>query len=204
MDTSKNYIKMCEAGQYKIQRDWEPQVGDYVKPDNFDEPQVVTGIDYHYYDLDPFNNNRNNDIDCLNFEDGNSDKYFWLPRQDQIQSIMLKDTELNDLMIDFFGDYLSLYLKLKVNYTMEEIWLRYFMFVKHKMHYRDGKWHKTKSHIEIAKDLVQIANKHYFKLCENKMKKTEKIDYDNHIKDVIAIVDEQKNYLNELESYLND
>jgi len=46
MDTSPEYVKMCDCDE--IRETWEPSLGDWCKPDNFDIPQVICGIEYMY------------------------------------------------------------------------------------------------------------------------------------------------------------
>lgn len=124
MDTSKEYIKMCEKA-VEIQEQSTPiQDWDY----NTDGENVylgyktviVTGIDY--------------ETECL----------IWLPRQDQLQGMV----KLSTCCFDALGD---VYYKMKKNWkyygfkfnSMEQLWLALVMKEKFKKIWDGTDWKET-------------------------------------------------------------
>ena len=127
MDTSKQYIKMCQEAheiQYLRKISDTFDVGDYI---NSDGESRLAGL-------------YNDGSEISKEVRGNTD--FWLPRQDQLQEIFFKDKVLKSplVMINYLygfskreefepyeqnnGLITSSFIKLK---TMEAVWLNFTM-----------------------------------------------------------------------------
>jgi len=119
MDTSKEYIKMCE--NWDLQTDRVPQVGDFYTESIRDGAGtmvfVISGDDLKYT-FDP-------------------NYYTWLPRQDQLQEMVLGQiTRAYNLwtMITHFNEFsrdsgtVSMFDRQTWYYmTMEKLWLAFVM-----------------------------------------------------------------------------
>lgn len=118
MDTSKEYIKMCEKVE-EIQEQWKPKVGDflYIKPSrdgslkfkHREEPTVVISDKFII-----------------------QSSHIWLPRQDQLQE-MISYSIWSEKLYRFYdwlqkenysGDWLTGCNKY---HSMEQLWLAFVM-----------------------------------------------------------------------------
>ncbi len=119
MDTSKEYIKMCEEAK-KIQEEWKPKEGDYL----YIKPSRDKSLKYRHQE----------EITIVI-----SDKFIiqlshiWLPRQDQLQEMFTSC--LNILLDDFYVFLSEDYYNKKGVYwyfdSMEQFWLVFIMKEKY-------------------------------------------------------------------------
>ena len=146
MDTSKEYIKMCE--NWDLQSDRVAQVGDYyvfsIRSGKDGEPFVIT----KGYSSDP-------------------NYYTWLPRQDQLQEIMEKHYEDRTtklyLHYEFHNFLESKYLNISAqnafillmnmfeDCSFEQLWLAFVMKEKHNALWTGEEWdraHWTEKEVE--------------------------------------------------------
>jgi len=136
MDTSKEYIKMSDCPE--IQEKWWADVGDfYFIRDRLCRPtNVVDVYDGKGYALLP--------------RDAN---YGWLPRQDQIQEMM---GDLLSKRVEYqqccyclverayrFAD--SDFCNLPIGSSMEQLWLAFYMWEKHKKIWGKNGWEDESS-----------------------------------------------------------
>jgi len=118
MDTSKEYIKMCDCPE--IQEEWESKVGDFyfVRDGLFRPMSTVDVYDGGGYAVLP--------------RDAN---YGWLPRQDQIQEMLGGYPILYCLRM--------LYMEFHPEFepdSFEQLWLAFYMHDKHKKKWDDKRW----------------------------------------------------------------
>ena len=134
MDTSKEYIKMCEKA-VEIQEAWKPSVPDYFAYKEYLDKSVL----------------------CIWYSDFNaickSIKYFkkskiWLPRQDQLQE-MFRHKDLNYLSAYFYSFITQPRIfegeRANENYcnifkSMEQLWLAFVMKEKYNKTWDKNKW----------------------------------------------------------------
>ena len=128
MDTSKQYIKMCDCEE--VQGEWTipPYPGDYF------EYGVVTVYWTGYKPPDDF------------------DDSIFLPRQDQIQEWMnycFWDVMLEDFIEFYDGGYVS-----EIGFlSMEQFWLAFYMHEKHGKVWNGEEWAKS----DGAKGLGKVS-----------------------------------------------
>lgn len=120
MDTSKEYIEMCRKAK-EIQDIWQPEEGGYV------------GSGEVWQDW----------MGESKIEPVTRQPYTWLPRQDQLQEILLEDesigvihTEFNDFCLGDYSypgimgsyqNYMILLLNWADDSNFELLWLAFFM-----------------------------------------------------------------------------
>ena len=131
MDASKEYIKMCNCREIKER--WTPREGDFFWNGMF----ICIATDH-----DDWSGN----VDYVK----KFPKAIWLPRQDQIQEMILKLPSMQGRalkplceMIDEF----TLFALEKICHeetleSMERIWLEFYMWEKHKKIRNGKKWVK--------------------------------------------------------------
>lgn len=133
MDTSEIYIKMCDCPE--VQDGWKVSVGDWYMYE-----------DVHY---------KEQRLEILGTDDGanlsifqaHKDENTWLPRQCQLQDMMgdISQIGINVLVNKFYvfcleTTYKEGYLTTAHFETMEQLWLAYYMFEKHKKAWNGEKW----------------------------------------------------------------
>ena len=120
MDTSKEYIKMCEKAE-EIQKLWKPTVADFHTSYDWKEFHTVE------FDYD------SSKIDILGCP-----PHIWLPRQDQLQEMVKSDTIINWDFYHFINDGLTDYL----DYfnSMEQLWLAFVMKEKYNKTWNGEDW----------------------------------------------------------------
>ena len=147
---TKTYIKMCDCKE--IQEQWKLKKGDCFS---------FVG-DIHIladYEIDALNE-RGTDIDCYNevvklmgghFVDHWNecrDGFTWLPQQDDIQKMMeglQKPDHLIISLVNFMQDRQRFYKSGKVKKlypvgSMEQLWLAFYMYEKHKKTWNGKEW----------------------------------------------------------------
>jgi hypothetical protein len=126
MDKSSNYIKMCESAKV-IQKQWKPDFGDFFvsMSSGLTSPcqSVASGLEKKVSYLKTI-------------------KAVWLPRQDQLQEMVIEKYATPwDLAIAFsnvlMADNTSYFDTFD---SMEKLWLAFIMLKKHKKKWKDGEW----------------------------------------------------------------
>jgi len=141
MDTSEQYIKMCEMAE-EIQEEWEP------KPfDNFCYRHRREDAPWWWSELDRFGE--------FNKKRGS---HIFLPRQNQLQEMVGKEKEIFQIwdlirefnfwmnQSDFCVETIIINKKVikraKYDLTMEQLWLAFVMSQKHGKRWDGEKWIK--------------------------------------------------------------
>ena len=127
MDTSEEYIKMCEAAE-EIQGAWEVEEGDYFAewiPERTKHklPIIFCGI-----------------VDGETVPERDKFKSVWLPRQDQLQEIMQEDAiSLIQKLMGWIvtNNYIPIGLPQP---TMEQLWLSFVMYEKYEKKWDGETW----------------------------------------------------------------
>jgi len=152
MDTSKEYIKMCDCPE--IQKQWESKNGDWYWSDGDtvrkglppDEPEIrhifLDSPTYLY-------KSRDDELGTWHSISSPKDKkHTWLLRQDQIQE-MCKDGQAWKTMPRKFTKRLAEFADSDdynmTAQTMEQLWLAFYMFEKHKKIWDGKKWVKSET-----------------------------------------------------------
>ena len=126
MDKSSYYIKICEHAKV-IQKQWTPDFGDFFvsMSSGLTSPcqTIVSDLEKKVSYLKTI-------------------KAVWLPRQDQLQEMVIGTyTTPWDLAIAFsnvlMGDNASYFDNFD---SMEKLWLAFIMLEKHKKKWKNGEW----------------------------------------------------------------
>ena len=134
MDTSKEYIKMCDCEE--IQNLWKPSVGDFQCSDE--------GLNLYiqqYADWYKVNENL----------EGWKEGAIWLPRQDQLQEMLDNENYKNHVHYRFSEFLESKYsisaqcafiilMNMFENCSMEQLWLAFVMKEKHNKIWNGERW----------------------------------------------------------------
>ena len=131
MDTSEQYIKMCDCPE--IQRQWKPQ--DFISYHAYHKRLKRVG-DFIY---------------GVQWENSGREELIWLPRQDQIQETLPPHDHASSIAVYFglFCDneamYEGIYAKKGWGFidkfsSMEQLWLAFYMYEKHKKTWDGKKW----------------------------------------------------------------
>lgn len=126
MDTTPEYIRMCEAAT-EIQEAWEPRAGDYYFAKER-RGRIFPGYMYIGIDVPAVR------VICrpeaYNFIEGD----IWLPRQDQLQA-MVQDQRSSAQMAQWLAEWLRAYNYcleyLSGDASMEQLWLAFVMNEKY-------------------------------------------------------------------------
>ena len=158
MDTSEQYIKMCDCEE--VQGPWEPKKGDYYFPKgnwwhpdlervdrveilSFSRPDKTAPVEYHYpATKDSFRLTEHGSCPCSH--------HVFLPRQDQIQEWMKKSYDYILTMVLYFhlfcsckemfcGVYSSKAFRHPLK-TMEQLWLAFYMYEEHGKVWNGDEW----------------------------------------------------------------
>lgn len=132
MDTSKEYIKMCEKST-EIQQTWNKKDGDFFRCKwlNYRTNKWIyeTAVLFESKE-DPYHSIPSNfdNIHC------------WLPRQDQIQSLMYSPFYKETIFID---DFYKFSKKSWDKFsTMDQLWLAYYMNESYSKVWNGSDWIK--------------------------------------------------------------
>ena len=126
MDKSSDYIRMCEIAKV-IQKQWKPEVGDFFVSMSLGLTSPCQTI---ASDLEK-------KVSYLK-----TIKAVWLPRQDQLQEMVIEKYATSwDLAIAFsnvlMGDNASYFDNFG---SMEKLWLAFIMLEKYKRKWEKGGW----------------------------------------------------------------
>jgi hypothetical protein len=126
MDKSSAYIKMCESAK-AVQKQWKPEFGDFFVSMSLDLTSATQSITS---DLEK----KASYLKTI--------KAVWLPRQDQLQEMVIdKYATPWDLAIAFS----NVLMDDKTSYfddfdSMEKLWLVFIMLEKYKKKWKEGSW----------------------------------------------------------------
>lgn len=126
MDKSPGYIRMC-GGAAEIQEQWRPDFGDFYVSMSLDIPSpcqtVCSDLETHLSYLKTL-------------------KAVWLPRQDQLQEMVMENHATPwDLAIAFSNLLISDNSSYFDGFdSMEKLWLGFIMFNKYGRKWKDGEW----------------------------------------------------------------
>ena len=126
MDQSSDYIKMCESAKV-MQKQWKPDFGDFFVSMSLGLTSPCQPI---VSDLEK----KKTYLKTI--------KAVWLPRQDQLQEMVIEKYATPwDLAIAFsnvlMGDNASYFDNFD---SMEKLWLAFVMLEKYKKKWKDGEW----------------------------------------------------------------
>lgn len=142
MDTSERYIEMCRTAKV-LQNGWAPQAGDYIFrcyslfgtaiSKEWESIEILTGktsIEGYYHATD----DKGNTFLYKSFDDVTKATSVWLPRQDQLQSMLFRTTGL--ALMKEFNVWLSenelAFDNIEKWPSIDELWLRMVMAVKYR------------------------------------------------------------------------
>jgi hypothetical protein len=126
MDKSSPYIKMCESAKV-IQKQWKPEFGDFFV-------SMSLGLTSQ---SQPITSDLEKKVSYLK-----TIKAVWLPRQDQLQEMVIENYAMPwDLAIAFsnvlMNDNASYFEKYD---SMEKLWLVFIMLEKYRKKWKEGGW----------------------------------------------------------------
>ena len=126
MDKSTPYIKMCESAKV-MQKQWKPELGDFFV-------SMSLGLTSPCQPITSDLEKKRSYLKTI--------KAVWLPRQDQLQEMVIEKYATPwDLAIAFsnvlMGDKASYFDKFD---SMEKLWLAFIMREKRKKQWKDGEW----------------------------------------------------------------
>jgi hypothetical protein len=126
MDKSPHYIKMCESAKV-IQKQWRPKFGDFFV-------SMSLGLTSQ---CQPIVSDLEKKASYLK-----TIKAVWLPRQDQLQEMVIENYAMPwDLAVAFsnvlMGENASYFEKFD---SMEKLWLAFIMLEKYKKKLNEGEW----------------------------------------------------------------
>ena len=126
MDKSSPYIKMCESADL-IQKRWQPEFGDFFV-------SMSLGLTSQ---CEPITSDLEKKASYLK-----TIKAVWIPRQDQVQEIIIEHYPTSwDLAIAFsnglIGENASYFEKFD---SMEKLWLAFIMLEKYKRKWKEAEW----------------------------------------------------------------
>jgi hypothetical protein len=126
MDKSSHYIKMCESAKV-IQKLWKPEFGDFFV-------SMSLGLTSA---CQPITSDLEKKVSYLM-----TIKAVWLPRQDQLQEMVIEKYATSwDLSVAFsnvlMGDSASYFDDFD---SMEKLWLSFIMLEKYKKKWKEGEW----------------------------------------------------------------
>ena len=148
MDITKEYIKMCDCPE--IQERWKPQIDDivYIKNTIHLWNQIEASNASSLSRANYFIAIKKGGHYCILISNGLPNYLkklvIWLPRQDQIQMIMMKDYKNTlDMLCDFYAvitvDQPTGFQRM-FEVSMEQLWLVFYMFKKHQKKWDGKKW----------------------------------------------------------------
>jgi len=126
MDKSSTYIKMCESAK-AVQKRWKPEFGDFFV-------SMSLGLTSP---CQPITSDLEKKVSYLK-----TIKAVWLPRQDQLQEMVIeKYATFWDLAIAFSNVLMGENASYFENFdSMEKLWLAFIMLEKYKRKWKDGEW----------------------------------------------------------------
>jgi len=143
MDISETYIKMSDCSE--IQGEWKHKEGDFYTTKHPNEKYRIPWV----FDMADMKEYEKNYIPLIKSLGKIPYRYVWLPRQDQIQEMVRKDYENTlDMLCDFYGiitvDQPTGFQQM-FEVSMEQLWLVFYMYSKHKKIWNGKEWEKKKA-----------------------------------------------------------
>ena len=126
MDKSSHYIKMCESAKV-IQKQWKPDFGDFFISMSSGQTSPCLSIVSELEKKMPY-------LKTI--------KAVWLPRQDQLQEMVIEKYATPwDLAIAFSNGLMADNASYFDTFdSMEKLWLAFIMLEKSKKTWKDGEW----------------------------------------------------------------
>jgi hypothetical protein len=126
MDRSSYYIKMCESAKV-VQKQWKPDFGDFFV-------SMSSGRTSPCLTLVSELEKKHSYLKTI--------KAVWLPRQDQLQGMVIgKYATPWDLAIEFSNVLMADKASYFDNFdSMEKLWLVFIMLEKYKKKWKNGEW----------------------------------------------------------------
>jgi hypothetical protein len=126
MDKSSHYIKMCESAKV-IQKQWKPDFGDFFV-------SMLLGLTSPCQSIASDLEKKVSYLKKL--------KAVWLPRQDQLQEMVIEKYATSwDLAIAFSNILMADNASYFDNFdSMEKLWIAFIMLEKHRKKWKDGEW----------------------------------------------------------------
>jgi len=131
MDTSKEYIEMCRKA-VEVQEAWEPDVGDWTDHGTVTIVWSSGAVNYISYGGQASN--------LLPYGD-----LTWLPRQDQLQGMLVKKYGGIFSVICRFCDWFQHEDYSGETITGEQLWLKFVMYELHGKKWDGKQWNGGKS-----------------------------------------------------------
>jgi len=125
MDTSKEYIKMCDC------------------PEIQDEYKAIKGLFVPHGKLKEF------------YKEFYVLEGIWLPRQDQLQEMISKYNSAYHKIWAFYKFISDENFMIRLDWSMEQLWLAFIMWEKHKKFWDNEKW-TTLEDLEKEPDTLQM------------------------------------------------
>jgi hypothetical protein len=132
VDTTPDYVKMCTLA-VEVQARWVPLPWDYISC-RVDQSvtcllpgKPVSELNSHWCDGKLIQG-----LECC----GSKVEHVWLPRQDQLQDFMFKIPRRIPMYMMRFAKFASH----KWTDSVEQMWLRYVMFIVYKKRWHIGLW----------------------------------------------------------------
>lgn len=143
MDDSKEYILMCKEAD-EIQEGYKPTIGDYtIRKCEYDNFRIGLVTKKHIGDLYWITLDGEDGL-TLHGEDSQLHFYeslIWLPRQDQLQSIVSNDACVCLIkLLEWYAKYELTYILPKISNSMEQLWLVFIMKEKYGKTWVDNYW----------------------------------------------------------------
>lgn len=137
MDTTRSYLRMCREAM-EIQAQWVAENGDWWHVGARDLFSAVLMVDknskYKWKDSERFYD-LENDIGLFGI--------VWLPRQDQLQRMILRQSGESCMELLEKITFFSKQIEFEDSPTMEKLWLMYYMFITEGKIWKDGRWVKN-------------------------------------------------------------
>lgn len=149
MDTTKEYQSMCVEAT-EIQEPYNPAIGDFaIRSCEYENYRV--GLISWRYDRDSLWWSLLDGTDGITLNHQNSQAHFlerliWLPRQDQLQKMVMGDKPVDGLLwlLEDFYTYCrtQTYIRYDSGISFEKLWLGFLMKVKFNKTWNGNEWLK--------------------------------------------------------------
>jgi hypothetical protein len=141
MDTSKEYIQMCRAAE-EIQEVWIPTAWDYIfclncieRDDDYEKVVIISGYEtdlgFYGHGVGEMGNEFYCSSDEVRLESLSEEEFkrthIWLPRQDQLQAMLVRDVWYLEQSFHCWFLECSGIKSGKPQYSMEQLWLAFVM-----------------------------------------------------------------------------
>ena len=133
MDKSKKYIEMCEKAE-KIQQLWQPNAGDWFLEKSTLPLEIIIFEGWYVLRKDKFIQRIGPANNYDFFDKGKVE--IWLPRQDQLQEMIIDDfDDVQDMFYNF-----SRWIYNEPCETAEQLWLAFVMAEKFDKVWNGRRW----------------------------------------------------------------